>query len=239
MTLIAVVGDLGSGKTLYMTRKSLSIKRAIYSNYKIKVPNYKELTILDLLELPEHIVVFLDDAYTWLESRTSGKKLNRILSYIILASRKTFTDVYASCQLFNSIDLRFRDQANKMVICKRTKYGFIYQIRKKVLTQQLKLKIITKTYFFSNTNAKYYYPYYDTLEVVNPSDKAELELDILKRYPEQLKVRVKAIGLAIAEQINPITHDSVKSALFTNGYPIGYEPFVYLHLKGALKIWMN
>lgn len=234
--LIAIVGDLGSGKTLYMTRKALKIKRPIYSNFKIKVPNYIELSILDLLSLPTNIVLFLDDAYTWLESRTSGKKLNRFLSYIILASRKVNIDVYASCQLFGSIDLRFRDQANKMVICKRTKYGFIYQIRKKVLTHQFKVKIISKTYFFSNRNAKYYYPYYNTLEIVEPSDKADLELDILKRYPKQLKVRVKAIGKAIAEQIDPITHDSVKSALFTNGYPIGYEPFVYLYLKGALII---
>lgn len=236
MTLIALVGDLGSGKTLYMTRKAFHIKRTVYSNYKIDVPNYKELTILDLLDLPEHIVVFLDDAYTWLESRTSGKKLNLILSYLFLASRKTFTDVYASCQLFGSIDLRFREQANKLVICKRTKHGFIYQIRKKVLTKQLKIRIISKTYFFSNRNAKFYYPYYDTLEVVEPSNKAELELDILKRYPKQLIVRVKDIADAISDNLTAITHDSVKSALFTTGYPIGYEPFVYLYMKGALII---
>lgn len=234
--LIAVIGEVGSGKTLYMTRKALSIKRPIYSNYNIKVPNYVPLTILDLLELPTNITMFLDEAYTWLESRTSGRKLNRLLSYIIFMSRKINIDVFASAQMFGAIDIRFREQANKLVICRRVKRGFIYHVKRKVLTRQFKVRIITKTYFFSNKNAEYYYPYYDTLEVIDPSDKEDLILDILKRYPEQLKVKVKEIAKAIASNLTIITHDSVKSALFTNGLPIGYEPFVYLHLKGALVI---
>ena len=234
--LIAVIGDIGSGKTLYMTRKATRIKREIYSNYKLNLPNYNQLTIWELLNLPNNITVFLDEAYTWLESRTSGKKLNRLLSYIIFMSRKINIDVYASAQLFGSIDIRFRNQANKLVICKRGKHGFIYQVRKKVLTKQLKIKIITKTYFLSNKNAKIYFPYYDTLEIIDPSDKADLELDILKRYPKELKVRVKEIGTAIADNLKTITHDTVKSALFTNGYPIGYETFVYLYLKGELVV---
>lgn len=234
--LIAVIGDIGSGKTLYMTRKATRIKREIYSNYKLNLPNYNQLTIWELLNLPNNITVFLDEAYTWLESRTSGKKLNRLLSYIIFMSRKINIDVYASAQLFGSIDIRFRNQANKLVICKRTKHGFVYQVRKKVLTKQLKVKIIKKTYFFSNKNAKIYFPYYDTLEIIDPADKADLELDILKRYPNELKVRVKEIGTAIADNLKTITHDTVKSALFTNGYPIGYEIFVYLYLKGELVV---
>lgn len=234
--LVAVIGEIGSGKTLYMTRKALSIKREVFSNYKINIPNYKPLTIFNLIEFPTNITMFLDEAYTWLESRTSGKKLNRILSYLIFESRKINVDVYASAQLFGTIDIRFREQANKLVICRRVKHGFIYHIKRKVLTRQFKIKILTKTYFLSNKNAKFYYPYYDTLEVIDPSDKQDLILDILKRYPEQLKVKVKDIAKAIADNLTVITHDSVKSALFTSGIPIGYEPFVYLYLKGALVI---
>jgi len=48
-------------------------KVPIYSNYPIYVDNYRELTMNELLNPSGPGVVILDEAYLYIESRTSGK----------------------------------------------------------------------------------------------------------------------------------------------------------------------
>lgn len=227
--LIYIIGDIGSGKTLFLTRQATKLKRDIYSNFFLKLDNYYPLDILTLLDLKSNVNIFIDEGYTWLESRTPSKVLNRYISYIVLQSRKRGLDIYMTAQLYSSVDLRFRDQANIIIKCERLKSGFFYTIIKRGKTG-------VSRKFLSNEQAEKYYPIYDTLQIIEPEQKKQLEFHIIKEIPDLLKVRVKEIAKAIAEQISPITHDSVKSALLTNGYPIGYETFVYLHLKGSLAL---
>ena len=67
---IAVIGNIGSGKTLLLVVIAKHSKRRIFSNFQLDLPLYNELEIIDLLNLENDIIVFIDEAYTWLESRT-------------------------------------------------------------------------------------------------------------------------------------------------------------------------
>ena len=84
--LIHFTGDVGSGKTLFCTQVALHDKRQIYSNYNIKLPNYHDLKPEMLSILTESTLVIIDEAYTWLESRLSGRNINLYLTYILFQS---------------------------------------------------------------------------------------------------------------------------------------------------------
>src|SRR4030043_860537 len=110
VTLINLVGKVGSGKTLFMTADSVNSGRPIYANYEIRHKKYRALTPELLMDPDLHgAVICLDEAYAWLESRTSGKDINRYMSYILFQGRKKDIDFYMSEQLLSSVDLRYRD----------------------------------------------------------------------------------------------------------------------------------
>lgn len=228
--LIIVLGNLGTGKTLLLTYLSTKIKRKIYSNYELIIENYVKLEIESLLNLPNNIDVFLDEAYTWLESRVSGKALNRYLSYILLQSRKRTLDIYCTAQLFSTLDKRFREKADIIIKCEKIKdKGYKYHFFNMNKYSQ-------KVLLLPFEKAKKYYKYYDTNEIVEPYQKSSLEFTLLQSNTEQLFKKAKEIAEFIWKDINGqkygITHNSVKLALLKNGIYKGYEPFVYTILKG-------
>ena len=73
MTLTSIIGKLGSGKTFLAVYLATKLKRPIISNFKLHIPNYEPLELFDLIELKPHTNVFIDEAYAWLDCRTSGK----------------------------------------------------------------------------------------------------------------------------------------------------------------------
>jgi len=226
--LISILGNWGSGKTLFLAYLSKKFKRQIYSNFKLKVDNYKSLRVIDLLNLPNNVEVFIDEAYTWLESRVSSKALNRYLSYILLQSRKRTINIYITAQLFSTVDIRFREQSSIIIFCKKIDDGFQYKIFNMDNN-------CVNCVLLPFDKAKDYYKYYDTYEIVEPFDKAKLEFQLLQSYPELLFETSKKIALKIRDKIkdNKYTHQNVKIALISNGFDKCFEPFVYafLHSK--------
>lgn len=107
--IASVNGHLGSGKTLFLTYLAniTDKKTPIYSNFHIELPNANFIEISDLESIKEGLLL-LDEAYLWLDSRCSSKEINRYLSYLIFQSRKRGFNVFASAQINESIDLRFR-----------------------------------------------------------------------------------------------------------------------------------
>lgn len=226
--LIVILGNYGSGKTLLLTYFALKTKRKIFSNFKINTDNYNTLEVLDLLELPNNIDVFLDEAYTWLESRLSGKAINRYLSYILLQSRKRTLDIYCTAQLFSTIDVRFRHKSDIIIECHKFKDGFHYKIFNR--------NTFKRKYFVLPFDlAKKYYSYYDTYEIVEPYEKARLEFSLLSSDTNKLFKKAKQIAKYIKPKLTRITHDSVKFALMDNGFVKDFEPFVYPILKNGVK----
>ncbi|GAH56001.1 unnamed protein product, partial [marine sediment metagenome] len=88
--LIFILGNNGSGKTFILTYFGFKFDKNIYSNYELKLDNYIPLTINDLLNMDnlQEGNIFLDECYTWLESRTSGNALNLLTSYLIYQKEK-------------------------------------------------------------------------------------------------------------------------------------------------------
>ncbi len=242
MTLWSIIGNLGTGKTLFIVILATSLKRLIYSNFKIYLPNYRKLELIDLIDLETNVNVFIDEAYAWIDSRASGSAVNRYCSYIVLQSRKTFTDIFLTAQLFGSLDVRFRLQSNVIVYCQ--KFGqkeynniivpakFIYRIynRESQLIQSFDLDF---------EKAIPYFKLYDTLEIVDSNEKESLEYYLIKNNEKRLKNKVLEYVKALENsniKIKKLTHSSLNFALLINEIPLLYESYIYDYLKGKIDI---
>ena len=227
---IAIIGNIGSGKTLFLAIVGKYSKRKIFSNFQLDLELYNELEIIDLLNLENNIIVFIDEAYTWLESRTSMSTLNRYLSYIIFQSRKRNLDIYTTSQMFSSVDIRFREQSDIIIECKRMNNDFYYTFKD---FHNRKIS----TFILPFEKAKKYFHIYDTYEIVEPNHKQELEYNLLLQYPDKLLEKVKEIANNIKDKLGKrITHDSIKATLLLNGYKTSYEKYIYLYLKEGLTV---
>jgi len=223
--LISILGNWGSGKTLFLAYLSQKFKRNIYSNFELKKnKNYKPLKVIDLLHLPNNIEVFIDEAYTWLESRVSSKALNRYLSYILLQSRKRTINIYITAQLFSTVDVRFREQSTIIVFCKKVEEGFQYKI---LSTDNNCVNCVLLPFDI----AKNFFQYYDTYEIVEPYEKQRLEFQLLQSDTKMLFDVSKKIAIKIKDKIkdNKYTHQNVKIALISNGFDKNFEPYVYAY----------
>lgn len=222
--LISIDGNIGSGKTLLLVIIATTSKRKIYSNFQLDLPLYHELEVINLVNLENNINVFIDEAYTWLESRTSFKTLNRYLSYIIFQSRKRNIDVYITSQMFSTVDIRFREQSNIRIRCERIDDNFHYYFN-------IVGNNSINHFILPLKEAKEYFKLYDTMEIIEPNNKQELEFDLLKQYPNQLLMKVIEITEVIKPNLKKITHNSIKASLLMNGYNTSYEKYIYLYLK--------
>lgn len=233
--LTSILGNLGSGKTLRLALLAKKLKRPIYSNFKLNIPNYRPLDLVDLIDLETNVNIFIDEAYTWIDSRVSGSAVNRYCSYVILQSRKTFTDVFLTAQMFSTVDVRFRMQSNIIIKCKaigrQRFYKAIVPIKFKYTTinRESKAKKVQDLYF---ENAVKYFQTYDTLEIIDSSEREQLEFYLIVKNPRRLKEKVLKISKAIEPDVKKITHPSIKFGLLMNAVPLQYEPYVYNYMTG-------
>jgi len=236
--LVFLLGNNGSGKSYLLVYFAVKFTNDIYSNFKIKIDNYIPLTIEYLLNLDklDKGNIFLDEAYTWLESRTSGDSLNLLTSYLIYQKRKRHLDIYLTAQMFSSVDKRARYLANIIIEClprvnlKKDDFNYIYKDidTNKEISFMIPYKI-----------AKKYFSYYDTYEIIEPQKKSRYEFNILKDNPKAMLKKIKKISKIIKPMLKIITHDSIKTALILSGYEIGYEKYLYSYMKGLVNIDNN
>jgi len=113
MVLMAVVGELGSGKTLGLTRLAwinhFQKKRRIYSNYKLYGIPYTYVNSLKDLEMMENGTFVGDELWVWMEARSSQSQINKVTSDILLKSRKRGLTYIFSAQSLSQIDVRVRN----------------------------------------------------------------------------------------------------------------------------------
>lgn len=188
--LILILGLIGSGKTLFMRILIYLSLRNSFANFKVfGDKNCKRLFLKDLINLPDDIDVYIDEGYSWLDSRTSMGLLNRFISYIILQSRKRLIDIFVSSQLIGTIDLRFRENADIIIYCNVIKknhmiVSFDYIFYKRVIEFNELNEPISKFIKFNNLslsyeNAKYFFGLYDTFEIIEPKDYQKLIFEVL------------------------------------------------------------
>jgi len=136
MVLIAIVGELGSGKTLtlaYMCWNNwVKKKRKIFTNFPLfGIPHVMIKSIEGFFKMipPETTEEEIfkgeekffagDELWRWVDSRMIGmgaRERNKIISNILLASRKSFVTIAYTTQSLHQIDKRILDVTD-LVFC--------------------------------------------------------------------------------------------------------------------------
>ncbi len=236
--LIVITGKLGSGKTLLATLLALKASQASYkirANYQIKDVNFINLRAEDLFNIKrEKNLLVMDEGYTWLEARISMSKLNRYMSYVLFQSRKRNVHIIITAQIFDTIDVRYRDMVDLLIRSKWNKntHYFIYTIYKIKEKGQAKTFKQVKTFQISFEKAKLLFDRYDSYEVVMTDKIQDSVIDVMdrqtilnatKKYVEKmLKIR-KIWSLK-----------RVKGYLYTHELSLEYADAIYyqMQLKG-------
>jgi hypothetical protein len=228
MSLIIPVGDLGSGKTLFSVMLAKDSGIPVYSNFKLNLPNYRELTPQMLVDIDEESLIIIDEAYAWLESRLSMRDMNRYLSYILFQSRKRKLDFIITAQLLSTLDVRFRDMCNFLVLCQKMSDGFHFSIVKNSMYRYRPVEL-----FMSWEQAQTLYPLYDTMEKIDPIDSELMSNVIAESSPEDLNREISNMAREIITK-NPnkkITKGMVKDYLIQNAKPLNHAEYVYNRIQ--------
>lgn len=230
--LVSILGDIRTGKTLYATILAYFANKLVYSNYKLNIPNYRHLEPIDLNKLPNNCEVFIDEAYAWLESRSSGADLNKYISYILFQSGKRTINIYLTAQLFSTVDIRFRHMSN--IIVEVYKYGeeFIeYNFYKRIKGEL----IFMNTWYLPFDSAKKYFDLYDTLEIIEPHMMKNLETKLIIADGKKLFVKATEIANLLKKNLEKFTHDAIKFELLKQDISLKYEKYVYLILNNPKR----
>ncbi len=117
MAIISLEGTMGSGKSTAAVALGVEdaqeTGRKIISNMHINAENYSHF---DLKFFIDHIadheledcVLILDEMYQLFDSRSSGTKLNKLLTYFFVQTRKRGVDLYICTHHLDHIDKRGR-----------------------------------------------------------------------------------------------------------------------------------
>lgn len=174
--LIGIEGGLGSGKTVGMVRylyKDFKLGKKIYTNFKLfKIP-YKHIIIENILsnedEQLKNCTMGIDEITVFADCRVSSSKMNRVLSYFILQSRKRSVNVYYTTQNFEMVEKRILEHTNIYVMCKK-----LYDKNGNEINDYRQYTILDCMNWQDpkeNTiivKIKNYYSFYDTDEIIIP-----------------------------------------------------------------------
>lgn len=130
--ITAILGQRGSGKTLFMTYLAHQYHaegKKIFSNFQLKKIPYTPITFSELAKLPEWLydgVVFLDEIHIGADSYEVFKKSNKMITTFATQLRKRRITLFYSTQVFKMATKRLRDQTNFLMTCDHTQPpGFV------------------------------------------------------------------------------------------------------------------
>lgn len=206
MPLTLIEGWRGDGKTifsLFMAGRSI---RPAYSNVTFKIPNYIKFGLINLLNLPKHIELIMDEGYQMIDSRISMSYVNVGASHIAFQLRKTDTNIYLTVQQLGTIDKRYRGEWDYVVHCERINNGekawqhwdFGYTIYDKRWGT-------INPWYINYKHAEQYFKYFDTNQIIEPRNKSRIEYEILKTEPIELIYRAKEITKEIINKEPKLT----------------------------------
>ena len=163
MVLMAIRGSLGAGKTLgltYITLRNYKKGRKIYSNYNMKIPHTFIKNVKDIDKMKNGFFA-ADELWSWIDSQLSGKKKNRLISSILLKSRKRDIHIAYTLQHWKSIMPRIRSVTDLVLKPQLTKNEKICRLD---LYTFPALQFVRKFKFYTAP----IFELYDTKEEVNP-----------------------------------------------------------------------
>lgn len=160
-----VDNQMGTGKTLFMTiraKQHYDKGERIIANYGLRFPHEKADSAI-LMELVKNetnlnrCVLALTEMHVLLDSRTSLSKKNRVMSYLILQTRKRQVYLFYDSQDMGQVDIRLRNNTNYYVFCRKIADNLFYY---RVVSRRGRL--IGKYLI----DGRKYYHLYDTAETV-------------------------------------------------------------------------
>lgn len=179
MVLFAIVGELGSGKTLSCValayKNWYTRRRKIFSNIHLyRIPYHFIKGINHLNDCREGFIL-ADEFWSIIDARSSITKKNKIVSDILLRSRKRELIYAISSQLLELLDRRCRK------VLDFTSYGILNRDE-----TVLKLSIFRTGYPKPGTfmNAMYYYTS-EIFDMYNTNEEVDMEEDI----EEEMEIR--------------------------------------------------
>ena len=127
--IIAITGNMGSGKTLLATAFAehyrTTQKSNIYANYGLNI-SYTPLRMQDIADCEfdfSNSVLIIDEIHLFMDSRQSSTKKNRIISYFITQSRKRNIVLIYTTQQSHQIDKRLRSNTDYFIKCENLTPG--------------------------------------------------------------------------------------------------------------------
>jgi len=172
--IIGIDGGLGSGKTLLMTRylyDDMQNGYEIRANYHLNF-NHKQLDIKEMLtKNPDlnNIAIGIDEMTVFVDCRQSMSKMNRLISYFILQSRKRNVNLYYTTQDFSMVDVRLIRHTHIQISCFKVYYENgeeIENVRKFIVLDVRNPKNVKINTFYLDISK--YYGLYDTNEIILP-----------------------------------------------------------------------
>jgi len=164
----------------------------VVANFHLNGP-YTEFEMAPFLKSTYHdCLILLDEAYVYLESRTSMRQSNRLMSYVLFQSRKKNVSIYLTVQLASSVDVRFRSLADYVITAENLGIGFEYTLGRPndpstVTTALLPLE-----------KALPFFAYYDTNEVIDNTNESFEYLT----PQEQIDAVMPVVSAIIADWVN-------------------------------------
>lgn len=226
--LTIISGDLGAGKTLLLTIIGKLSKKKVIANYNVGYKHEKFSLYKFANAEYDDATILIDEAYSILESRTSMSSRNKALSYILFQSRKKSLDMYLTVQLNSTVDVRYRDLADRMIYA----YGLI-KIKGEVYFKYIMInaKKRQSVAYLPAEKAKMFFKDFDTNQVIEPIEQKEM-VKTLKTQKEKMQ-DIENIAKAIIKKYKSerITKSKVKLYLFENQLPRSYLEYVYVKAK--------
>ena len=170
--ITCVLGQRGSGKTLFMTYLAHQYHaegKKIYANFTLYDIPFHYITFQKLAELPDELtnaIVFLDEIQIGADAYEVFKKSNKMITIFATQLRKRKITLYYSTQVFKMVTKRLRLQTNYIItfdnnVTPGIVKGQIYEYNTETYQDYLKtIKMDLRTYFNS----------YDTDEVITFSE---------------------------------------------------------------------
>jgi hypothetical protein len=197
-------------------------------------------------EYKKGLVLYIDEAYDWFESRLSNRSSNLYLSYKINYQwRKRLLDVYLTFQDLSSIDKRFKMRFDIIIECAYrepfSKDPFEYHYFKvKQKGNKFNRKFIYSVKYPYSYMEKYF-DLYDTNQIIEPSNFALMEFNMIKDNPKLLKRTLNRYYDILLPQVNEkfngsLTHDDLTLLLISNEILDKYEPKLYRMLKNKIRL---
>lgn len=244
--LTIVLGNRGSAKTLWMVIMALChTGRKFFSNFKIDNWHYEHLGLEMLYDLPFGVEVFFDEFYALADSRISMSYVNRFASFVCFQLRKTDRNLFVSAQQFSTIDKRYREDYDYLLMCRRIPNEFddrrLWDFSFTTYSKEFKTY---ETEYMSIENAIPFFDLYDTFEIIPPRNPSKLQYEVFKDESETLmkyaRVYLQRVYPYFKENFlkyikkKQDCKDYLKLSLMDNGISEDWTNSCYLALKPVL-----